>query len=261
MTPARHDDALEAVNVLGSRILHRLAGFFRHHSTVGAHAFFDAGQFPWIDDLEASWLVMRRELDAVMRYRAALPNFQDIVSHERHLTSDSGWKTYFFKGYGIEFDPNMERCPETARLIRQIPGMTTAMFSILAPGKRIPPHRGPYTGVLRYHLALLVPEPAGRCGIRVDREVRHWQEGRSLVFDDVFEHEVWNDTDGTRVVLFVDFKRPLHGPARLLNDLVIALIALSPYVRKAAARHKLWETRLEDAALTAPATTRECARP
>lgn len=237
----------EAVNVVGGRILHRLAGFFRAHSIVGTSPFFEAGQFPWISGLESSWAVMRRELDDVLRYRDALPSFQDIISHERHLTDDAGWKTYFFAGYGLEVRRNMESCPETARLIRTIPGMTSAMFSILAPGKRIPPHRGPYAGVLRYHLALRVPRPAGQCGIRVADEVRHWEEGRSLVFDDVFEHEVWNDTGDTRVVLFVDFKRPLRAPARIVNDLVIALIALSPYVRNAAAKHGLWEKRLEEA--------------
>jgi ornithine lipid ester-linked acyl 2-hydroxylase len=245
ITRALRENASEAVNVLGGRILHWLDGYLRRHSLVGANPFFDSVQFPWIAALEASWPVMRRELDDLLRYREALPNFQDIVGHERHLTNDAGWKTYFFFGYGMEFDKSIESCPQTARLIRQIPGMTSAMFSILSPGKRIPPHSGPYSGVLRYHLALRVPEPAKQCGIRVDDHVRHWEEGRSLVFDDVFEHEVWNDTDGVRVVLFVDFKRPLRGVARLLNDLVIMLIGLSPYVRDASARHGAWEERFE----------------
>jgi ornithine lipid ester-linked acyl 2-hydroxylase len=108
----------------------------------------------------------------------------------------------------------MARGPETTQLVRGIPGLTTAMFSILAPGKRVPPHQGPHAGVLRYHLALQVPQPVDRCGIRVGTEVRHWAEGRSLIFDDTYEHEVWNDTGGTRVVPFVDFVRPLRGTAR-----------------------------------------------
>ena len=73
--------------------------------------------------------------------------------------------------------------------------MKTAFFSILAPGKHLPPHRGPYKGVMRYHLGLLIPEPAEQCGIRVDTETRHWAEGESMIFDDTFEHEAWNDTD------------------------------------------------------------------
>ena len=69
------------------------------------------------------------------------------------------------------------------------------MFSILSPHKRIPPHVGPYKGVLRYHLALKVPEPADQCGITVHGVTRHWEEGKSLVFDDVWEHSAWNETD------------------------------------------------------------------
>ncbi len=96
--------------------------------------------------------------------------------------------------------------------MREIPGMTTAMFSILSPRKHILPHRGPYKGVLRYHLGLIVPQDAEACRIRVGEDIRHWEAGRSMVFDDTFNHEVWNDTDETRVVLFVDVLRPLPEP-------------------------------------------------
>ena len=121
-------------------------------------------------------------------------------------------------------DANCERCPETTRLVEHVPGMQTAMFSILAPGKHIPPHDGPYKGVLRYHLGLLVPEPEDRVGIRVGGQPATWAEGESLVFDDTFVHEAWNDTDGTRVVLFVDFKRPLAGIPRLVNEAILKVI-------------------------------------
>jgi beta-hydroxylase len=47
---------------------------------------------------------------------------------------------------------------------------------------------------------------------RIGNEFRHWSEGQALIFDDTFNHEVWNDTDGYRVVLFVDFARPLRQP-------------------------------------------------
>jgi beta-hydroxylase len=238
---------LRLANALGGRILRLVDIYFRRNSKVGQHTFFDSADFPWVEKLEAHWRVIRRELDELLRYRDDLPNFQEISTHQSILTDDDRWKTVFFYGYGRSQRGSLERCPETARLLQEIPGMTTAMFSILAPGKRIPPHHGPYTGVLRYHLALLVPEPAEACGIRVGADVRHWQEGRSLVFDDVFEHEVWNDTAGTRVVLFVDFKRPLEGPARFLNALLLTLIALSPFVRDAAARHRAWEERFERA--------------
>jgi beta-hydroxylase len=124
--------------------------------------------------------------------------------------------------------------------MRAIPGMKTAMFSILAAGKHIPPHRGPYKGVLRYHLGLIVPQPAEACRIRVGDEVRHWTEGGSLVFDDTYDHEVWNDTGGQRVVLFVDVVRPLTGAAAQLNRALLWLIARSPLVRDARRRQQRW---------------------
>jgi beta-hydroxylase len=120
------------------------------------------------------------------------------------------------------------------------------MFSILSPGKHIPPHGGPYKGVLRYHLGLIVPGVPGSCRIRVGNDVRPWAEGKSLVFDDTFEHEAWNDSDGTRVVLFVDFKRPLEGVARVFNNVVLKLIGFSPFVQDAKLRHNAWEKRFEN---------------
>jgi beta-hydroxylase len=131
------------------------------------------------------------------------------------------------------------------RLIEAVPGMNTAFFSIISAGKHIPPHRGPFKGVVRHHLGLVVPEPRERCRIRVGSEVRHWEEGRSLVFDDTYEHEVWNDTDGLRVVLFLDVVRPLRFPVNLLNRLILFLIAHSPFVRDGVQNYKAWEKKLE----------------
>ena len=174
--------------------------------------------FPWVAPVETNWKVIRAELDAVLAHRAALPNFQDISTDQYQLTDDDRWKTYFFYGYGFRSDANCARCPETTRLIEAIPGMETAMFSILAPGKRIPPHDGPYKGVLRYHLGLSVPEaPVDASASGSVPRSRGWREGGSLVFDDTYEHEAWNETDETRVVLFVDVVRPLRQPMRAIN--------------------------------------------
>ncbi len=116
----------------------------------------------------------------------------------------------------------------------------TAFFSILAPGKHIPAHRGAYNGVLRFHLGLIVPGPAGACRIRVADQICTWREGESLIFDDSFNHEVWNDTDGWRVVLFVDVARPLRRPWHWLNRKFIGLGRLAPFLRDAGMKQKNW---------------------
>ena len=100
-----------------------------------------------------------------------------------------------------------------------------------------------YGGVLRYHLALEVPEPRSACRIRVDDRVASWEEGRSLVFDDTYEHEAWNDPDARRVILFVDFERPLPRALAIVNRLLIRVIAASPFVHDAIERYEEWTRR------------------
>ncbi len=192
--------------------------------------FHSPEQFEWIRDFEANWQLIREECEEVMKRVDDLPRFQDVSPDQEGLTNDDLWKTYFLYLYGYKSENNCQRCPETTRILERHPAITTAFFSILAPGKHIPPHRGPFNGVLRYHLGLIVPEPRDKCHIRVDNEHSSWTEGGSMVFDDTFEHEVWNDTEGRRVVLFVDFMRPLPFPVALINKLFVRLIALSPFI-------------------------------
>jgi beta-hydroxylase len=237
--------ALALANEAGARVLHGMERIVLRSSLVPTTPFLPLDTFPWISNLEAHWQTIRRELDRVLDYRQDLPNFQDISVDQASITDDDGWKTFFFCAYGFRSDANCARCPETSALLLGIPGLTTAFFSILSPGKRIGEHRGPWRGVLRYHLALQVPEPSGAAGISVGGQVAHWQEGHSLLFDDGYEHHAWNDTDGLRVVLFVDVIRPLRPPADQLNRALIAAIAHSPYIRDARNRHEAWERQFE----------------
>ena len=78
-------------------------------------------------------------------------------------------------------------------------------FSCLEPGTRVAPHSGPTNVRLRCHLALEVPPD---CGMRVGGVERPWEPGRCVVFDDSFEHEVWNDSRRRRVVLVLDLWHP-----------------------------------------------------
>jgi beta-hydroxylase len=230
---------------LGEKIVWSLDSYYARSSTLGDHEFFDNRDFPWVPEIEADWRKVRAELDALLPYTADLPNFQDLSREQRHLSQDDGWKTYFFYAFGLKAWGNCRRCPETAKLLRRIPGMKTAFFSILAPGKHLPRHRGPYKGVLRLHLGLLIPEPAEQCAIQVNSDLRHWQEGKILIFDDCFLHEAWNKTDSFRVVLFVDIVRPMRFPASLVNAVVAWAIALSPFVLGSAGSYLRWEHRFE----------------
>lgn len=215
------------------------------YSLVGESIFFSKEQFPWVEELEANWQVIRQELDQVLPYADSLPNFQDISPRQGNIADDDRWKTYFFCAFGYTSQQNCQRCPETAKLLQNIPGLKVAFFSILAPGKHIPPHCGKHKGILRCHLALKVPEPREACRIRVADQIAYWEEGKSLIFDDTYEHEVWNDTNDYRVVLFLDIARPLRFPMSLLNWVVNTAIGISPIVQIAKGNHESWEKQFE----------------
>ncbi len=233
----------EAALKAGAGVLHGLERALLRASLVPTTPFLDPALLPWTAELEAHWREVRAELDAVLVHHADLPNFQDISTDQATITDDDRWKTFFLYGFGFRSDANCARCPRTAELLAEVPGMTTAFFSILSPGKHIGPHRGPYRGLLRYHLGLRVPGPPGAAGISVGGEVAHWEEGGSLLFDDGYEHFAWNDTDGVRAVLFMDVERPLRRPAADVNRAVLRAVALSPFVGDAKRRELAWERR------------------
>jgi len=187
----------------------------------GDKTFFQTEEFPWVASIEAEWKTIRKELDALMVRREEIPNFQDVSKAQKALTEGDQWKVFMFYSFGNKNKENCARCPQTVRLLHCISGMKSAMFSILAPRKHLAPHRGPYKGVLRYHLGLIIPAPEGSSRIRVGNDVRSWKEGKSMIFDDSNEHEVWNDNDSYRVVLFVDFVRPTIFPLSMVNRSII----------------------------------------
>ncbi|GAA6621236.1 aspartyl/asparaginyl beta-hydroxylase domain-containing protein [Scytonema sp. NUACC26] len=231
--------------VIKTPVVKKLESLVSKYSKVGDSLFFDNEQFPWASELETNWLVIRKELEQVLQHTHALPNFQDIMPRQQRISPDDGWKTYYFYAFGFTAKKNCERCPETWKLLQQIPGLKAAFFSILAPGKHIPEHRGKHKGLIRYHLGLIVPEPRAACRIRIGDRIAYWEEGKSLFFDDTFPHEVWNDTEGYRAVLFLDIARPLRFPLSVVNWLVNQILSLSPLVQEAKSNHKTWENRFE----------------
>lgn len=216
---------------------HTLAG----SSIIPDAPVYDSHTFPWVREVEAGWREVREELDRIMTYRDRIPSFHEIIKEVSTITTDADWKTFFLMGVGLETGENARRCPNTMKVLNKIPGLTTAMFSILSPGKHIPPHRGPYAGVLRLHLGLLVPEPREKCRIRIGNQCYAWEEGRCIIFDDTYNHEVWNDTDGYRVVLFVDFERPMTFPIDWINHQLMNAAAFAPFIREAGGKQKAWE--------------------
>ncbi len=231
---------------LGSKLLWGFEKFIAKSSKVPTTPFLDPYQFDWVKDLEGNWEIIRAEVDRILEHKDNIPSFQDISKDQKSITTDDKWKTYFLYGFGYKAVKNCERCPETTKIIESIPGMKTAFFSILAPGKHIPAHRGVYNGVIRCHLGIKVPEPKEKCRIRVHEVFAHWEEGKVMMFDDTYNHEVWNDTDGERVVLFMDIDRPLRFPATALNSLLIKAVQKSSFIQDAKKNQEAWEDKFEE---------------
>jgi beta-hydroxylase len=213
------------------------------YSKVGNPSVYENSTFAWVAAIEQEWRSIRAELDIVLQRRNELPAFHEIAADVRAISADANWKTLLLAGYGIRSDEAARLCPQTWRIVQKIPGLKTAMFSIFEPGKHLPAHRGPYNGVLRLHLGLIVPDQPDQIGIRVENTVCHWEEGRVLIFDDAYEHEAWNYSDSVRVVLFVDFVKPLRFPANIVNWCLLNLAVFTPFIREGYKAQKQWERR------------------
>jgi len=194
----------------------------RRYSLVGDHPIFINEQFNWVQKVEEKYDSILEELKSVLNTEDRIPNFQDVLN-EDILTKGDNWKTYFLYIYSHSVPKNCNKCPLTSEVLAEIPGMRMAFFSILKPGTHISPHRGPFNGVLRYHLGMIIPKKSEDCYIVVNNETVSWQAGKSIIFDDSYIHEVRNNTNQERVVLFVDFIRPMPLVLTWLNKALFRL--------------------------------------
>lgn len=171
--------------------------------------------FPSHGVLKAHWQDMREEVLELLKNEQAIPKFHEVDSLQRFISAkdDKAWRTFIMKGFNKWLPKNCEQVPKTYELLKQCPEVTLAMFSILDPGKHIPLHVGFYRGVFRYHIGILIPE--GDVHIEVKGIPYHWKEGEEVLFDDTYPHQVFNKTEGKRVVLFLDIFRTDSLPAWL----------------------------------------------
>lgn len=216
---------------VGKRIRWPLNRFLARQSLIGTQPFFAPRQVPGLDLLRENWQVIRDEALAVMADRASVPPLGRVSPDHRRIASTSAWKSFFFTGYGYAAQRNRARCPRTAALIDRVPGVVVAFYSIFEPGTYVVPHNGVTKALLNVHLGLLVPQGPGRCEIRVEREVRGWTPGELMVFDETFEHEVWNETAEPRVVLFLQVLRPMRWRGRWLGKFFLWCIKRTSFVQ------------------------------
>lgn len=216
---------------VGKRVRWPVNRFLARQSLIGTQPFFRPEQVPGLDSLRANWDVIRDEALAVMADREGVPPLGKISPDHRRIASTSAWKSFFFTGYGYKARANRARCPQTAALVDKVPNVVVAFYSIFEPGTRVPRHNGVTKGLLNVHLGLIVPQGAGRCEISVEGETRGWTPGEYLIFDETFAHEVWNETDEPRVVLFLQVLRPMRWRGRWLGKFFLWCIKRTSFVQ------------------------------
>ncbi len=230
---------------LGKFFLRRIGNLQGKHSLVETTPFLPSDQFAWVKDLEDNWEYIKAELNHVLDRPEDIPSFHQLSPDQQRISKGDNWKTFAFYVFGIKLEENAKRCPRTIQLIEALPGLQNAWFSILAPGYHIPPHRGPTRAVIRCHLGLIVPSDKDKCWLRVDDQVKTWEAGKCMLFDDTYEHEVKNDTEERRVVLFLDVDRPSDWIGRLVNRILILGVRSSAYVKDPVRNLAAWNRRLQ----------------
>ena len=198
--------------------------------------FYPREQFPWLDAIEAATESMTAELEGVLRDDAAftpyLKHIPNVPSQNYGLIESMDWSTSFLFRNG-EATAVAARCPGTMAALAEAPlcrvkaRSPEAMFSQLKAGAHIRAHTGVVNTRLICHVPLIVPSD---CRFRVGNDTRQWEKGKAWVFDDTIEHEAWNNSDRTRVVLIFDIWRPeLDEEERaLVAALLEAMDAFSP---------------------------------
>ena len=184
-----------------------------YNRKIKTPAYLDLNAFfPEHKILEENWKEIKGEIEGIISSDRVVPKFHEIDNGQEYISDNDGvsWNLFNIKVYDMWHLKNKSLCPKTVKLLEPMKNVKGFYFSILDPGKHIPPHKGPYKGVIRYQLALSVPKN-GECKILVDGNPYYWTEGKSVLFDDTYTHEVLNNTQEKRIALLLDVKREVPG--------------------------------------------------
>ncbi len=230
----RFDECVDIIAGLKQRQVHD--PLMLYFPRLPAIPFHDRDHFDWLARLEAATAMIQQELEIALRDGSAAiePYIQYPpgvpVNQWAKLNHSPAWSSYFLWRDGEKQHANCARCPQTTALLDSLPlahqpgYAPNAMFSVLSPRTHIPPHTGSANTRLIAHLPLVLPP---NCAFRVGNDTRAWEMGHAWVFDDTIEHEAWNNSDDTRVILIFDIWNPLLSQAEraMVTEMMDALHA------------------------------------
>jgi beta-hydroxylase len=165
----------------------------------------DVRDFAWTATLRRDWRGIRDEALA-------------LTGADGSMSAVCGTIALWRDGQALD-----EGCPRTRAALATIPGLHDAAFARLAPSAHVLPRRGSTKALVTCHLGLVVPRDGG-ARMRVRDRIVRWAEGETLVFDDTYCHEAWNDAQAARVILHLRFARPLRQPGRMIADSILRLL-------------------------------------
>ncbi|XP_009330364.1 PREDICTED: aspartyl/asparaginyl beta-hydroxylase isoform X1 [Pygoscelis adeliae] len=166
----------------------------------------ETGYTELVKSLEKNWKLIRDDGLAVMDKKRSL-----FLPEDENLREKGDWSQFTLWQQGRKNENACKSVPKTCALLERFPEATGCRrgqikYSIMHPGTHVWPHTGPTNCRLRMHLGLVIPKEG--CRIRCAQENRTWEEGKVLIFDDSFEHEVWQDAENYRLIFIVDVWHP-----------------------------------------------------
>jgi aspartate beta-hydroxylase len=200
-----------------------------YEKRIDAPAILDAAaEFPNAAKFTAAWRSIRDE--ALGARLGEAPRFHDIMPEQAEISANDGldWRMFVLKAYDVAVPENLARMPVLARLLAECPEVKSAAVSFLAPRKHIPSHRGPFRGIMRFHLGLVIPRQAdGRPAtvMMINHQEKRITDGEGMLWDDTYFHEVMNNADEARVALLLDVWRPgMPWDMEILSRLIVRAV-------------------------------------
>ena len=194
------------------------------------HPFINLDKFHELDDIQKNWETIKEEVTHLYKNgyfeQTKKPDSQASYDIGFRTFFKYGWSKFYIKWYGYTHDSAKTLCPNTVRILEQIPSVNGAMFTVLPAGGQLTRHLDTIACSLRYHLGLDTPG-SDDCFINIDEVPYSWGDGKALLFDETYLHFAKNDSDHCRLILMCDVERPMNFIGRFINFCFKGLMRLT----------------------------------
>jgi len=190
--------------------------------------FYETSCFPFVRSLERHWEDILEEYDRVSSHfthseedvyagevelsavKEAAKSLSGFLPYVEEDMYNGDWEVFPFMFFHEKVERNCKACPKTWELLKDIPGLSSASFSVMKPSTEILPHTGFTNSVVRFQLPLIIPKQQDRAALIVGDIIKRWDRGQCFSFDDTVWHSCHNRSDETRVVLIIDVERTAY---------------------------------------------------